>query len=54
LIDQLVCYRALRASVLRLWGGASQNTLLSDPEDITRFNEAIDQALASRCHRFLR
>ena len=52
-IDQLVSeYRALRASVLKLWGQAYQNTLLTDPEDITRFNEAIDQALAESVSRF--
>ena len=39
-------YRALRASVIKLW--TSQNKLLSDEDvvDLTRFNEAIDQALA--------
>ena len=39
-------YRALRASVIKLW--TSQNKLLSDGDvvDLTRFNEAIDQALA--------
>lgn len=38
-------YRALRASVLRLWidAGAPQPT---DFDDMVRFNEAIDQALA--------
>ena len=38
-------YRALRASVLRLWGDDSppESTHL---DDIIRFNEAIDQALA--------
>ena len=52
-IDQLVSeYRALRASVLKLWGKASSNTLLTDPDDITRFNEAIDQALAESVSRF--
>ena len=45
-INQLVAeYRALRASVLRLWIDACQP---DDPglEDIVRFNEAIDQAIA--------
>lgn len=38
-------YRALRASVLQLWTRAcAPNT--PSAEDITRFNEAIDQALA--------
>ena len=45
-INQLAAeYRALRASVLRLWMDACQP---GDPdlEDMIRFNEAIDQALA--------
>lgn len=45
-IEQLVAeYRALRSSVLRLWGDAYP----PGPgaiEDMTRFNEAIDQAIA--------
>lgn len=45
-INQLVAeYRALRASVLRLW----MDAILQEPsgvEDIIRFNEAIDQAVA--------
>ena len=52
-INQLLSeYRALRASVLKLWGEASDNTLLTDPVDITRFNEAIDQALAESVSHF--
>jgi signal transduction histidine kinase len=41
-LDQLVAeYRAIRASVLRLWAKAH-----GDPQsDMTRFNEAIDEAL---------
>ena len=39
-------YRALRASVLRLWHKSSKEGLITDSEDITRFNEAIDQAIA--------
>jgi hypothetical protein len=41
-------YRALRASVLRLWAHAfplSQSGWDESIEDMTRFNEAIDQAL---------
>ena len=38
-------FRALRASVLRLWMDASQPDALN-LDDIVRFNEAIDQALA--------
>lgn len=45
-ISQLVAeYRALRASVLRLWIDECQ-PLTSDFEDMLRFNEAIDQAVA--------
>ena len=44
-INQLVAeYRALRASVLRLWQQASDDDA-RDIEDVIRFNEAIDQAL---------
>ena len=39
-------YRALRASVLRLWAENSIKGLASDAEDIMRFNESIDQLLA--------
>ena len=39
-------YRALRASVLRLWRKGFQQPDLEDIDDITRFNEAIDQSLA--------
>ena len=45
-INQLVAeYRALRASVLRLWMGACQPND-RNLEDVIRFNEAIDQAIA--------
>jgi signal transduction histidine kinase len=45
-INQLAAeYRALRASVLRLWMDACQPEA-PHPDDIIRFNEAIDQALA--------
>ena len=45
-INQLAAeYRALRASVLRLWTDACQPDELN-LEDVIRFNEAIDQALA--------
>jgi signal transduction histidine kinase len=52
-IDQMVSeYRALRASVLTLW--AHEVTTGGDlaSEDITRFNEAIDQALAESVGRY--
>jgi signal transduction histidine kinase len=52
-INQLVSeYRALRASVLRLWAGSSRTLMLTDPDDVTRFNEAVDQALAESVIRY--
>src|SRR5687767_8767135 len=45
-INQLVAeYRALRASVLRLWMDACSPDE-RNLEDVVRFNEAIDQAIA--------
>ncbi len=38
-------YRALRASVLRLWRESSPEPDLNDIDDVTRFNECIDQSL---------
>ena len=38
-------YRALRASVLRLWADRAHEAS-ARPEEITRFNEAIDEAIA--------
>jgi PAS domain S-box-containing protein len=52
-INQLVSeYRALRASVLKLWARASPTVRLTDPDDMTRFNEAIDEALAESVARY--
>jgi len=39
-------YRALRASVLRLWRESLPQPDLSDIDDISRFNESMDQSLA--------
>lgn len=39
-------YRALRASVLRLWRESCPQPDINDINDITRFNESIDQSLA--------
>jgi signal transduction histidine kinase/CheY-like chemotaxis protein len=38
-------YRALRASVLRLWRESAPSPDLLDLDDLTRFNESIDQSL---------
>lgn len=51
-INQLVAeYRALRASVLRLWAESSP---LDEPavEEVIRFNEAIDQAITESVNHF--
>jgi signal transduction histidine kinase len=45
-------YRALRASVLRLWSQKTQPAKPQDIEQITRFNEAIDQAIAESVSRY--
>ncbi len=44
--------RALRASVIRLWTGQHPQFTPTDVEDITRFNEAIDQAIAESVMQF--
>ena len=52
-VGQMVAeYRALRASVIRLWTKAQGALDASDIEDLTRFNEAIDQALAESVLRY--
>lgn len=51
-VDQLVAeFRAIRASVLRRWAahGANDNESV---EEVTRFNEAIDQALSTSVGRY--
>ena len=54
-VEQMVAeYRALRASVIRLWTKAKGELLPGDVEDLTRFNEAIDQSLAESVTRFTR
>jgi signal transduction histidine kinase len=45
-------YRALRASVIRLWTRANGTLSGGDLEDLMRFNEAIDQALAESISRY--
>lgn len=46
LLQLIAEYRALRASVLKLWKEDGAAALVENPEDIMRFNEAIDQSLA--------
>lgn len=46
-VEQMVSeYRALRASVVRLWMKEKDDFSPGDLDELTRFNEAIDQALA--------
>lgn len=45
-------YRALRASVLRLWRAGTPDPDVHDLDDITRFNEGIDQSLALAVRAF--
>ena len=52
-VAQMVAeYRALRASVIRLWTASEGALDGADIEDLTRFNEAIDQSLAESVLRF--
>jgi signal transduction histidine kinase len=45
-IDQMVSeYRALRASVIKHWVAQHKSLASTDVQDLTRFNEAIDQAV---------
>ncbi|MGZ8301492.1 MAG: sensor histidine kinase [Telluria sp.] len=45
-------FRAMRASVLRLWMEQSTRASKANTEEILRFNEAIDQALQESAIRF--
>jgi signal transduction histidine kinase len=52
-VGQMVAeFRALRASVTRLWLAEAQDGALTDLTDLIRFNEAIDQAIAESVSRF--
>jgi signal transduction histidine kinase len=53
-IDAMITeYRALRASVVRLWQKAGGEAFHKDDlHDLTRFNEAIDQAIAESVARY--
>ncbi len=45
LLEVVAEYRALRASVMELWRKSEPNPHAMDIDDITRFNESIDQSL---------
>lgn len=52
-IEEMVSeYRALRASVIRLWLDTRETLIETDIGDMMRFNEAIDQALAESVVRY--
>lgn len=52
-VEQMVSeYRALRATVIRLWINTAGELGRQDLDDLVRFNEAIDQALAESTSRF--
>lgn len=52
-LAQLIAeYRALRASVLRLWQQQAEPVTQDSINDLTRFNEAIDQALAESIDKY--
>ncbi|CAN5201660.1 HAMP domain-containing sensor histidine kinase [soil metagenome] len=52
-VAQMVAeYRALRASVIRLWTESRGELAPGDIEQLTRFNEAIDQSLAESVVRY--
>jgi signal transduction histidine kinase len=52
-VEELMAeYRALRASVLRLWQARVQQADVHDLQDMTRFNEAIDQSLTESIARY--
>ncbi|MEJ5989236.1 sensor histidine kinase [Ramlibacter sp. PS3R-8] len=54
-VDAMITeYRALRASVLKIWGQHGGGTEPDDLTDLTRFNEAIDQAIAESVSRYTR
>jgi signal transduction histidine kinase/ActR/RegA family two-component response regulator len=46
-------YRALRASVLRLWRESGPTPDLRDVDDVTRFNESIDQSLTQAVRSYV-
>ena len=45
-------FRALRATVMRLWNDSSATAVQSDIDGLMRFNESIDQLLAESVVRF--
>ena len=53
-VGQMVAeYRALRATVLRLWRASGREAQLQDIDEVIRFDEAVDQALAESVEVFI-
>ena len=53
-VQMVAEFRALRASILRRWSEAQRAHLASDLEEVTRFNEAIDQLLAESVGTYMK
>ncbi len=53
-IEMVSEYRALRATITRLWVATAGDLAAKDLEDLIRFNESIDQSLAESVLRFTR
>jgi signal transduction histidine kinase len=51
-VDLVSEFRALRASVLRLWSEAQHDFTRENLDEVTRFNEAIDQLLAESMAKY--
>ncbi|CAH1663950.1 MULTISPECIES: HAMP domain-containing sensor histidine kinase [unclassified Chelatococcus] len=52
-IDQMVSeYRALRASVVKQWMAGKEALAATDLDELTRFNEAIDQAMTESVAKY--
>lgn len=54
LMEVVAEYRALRASVLQLWRDSAPEAHESDVDDVTRFNESIDQSVAKAVSSYTR
>jgi signal transduction histidine kinase len=54
IIEVVAEYRALRSSVLRLWRQSDPHPDINDIDDITRFNESMDQSLARAVDSYTR
>lgn len=54
-IDETISeFRALRASVMQLWGESDMGAPPAASDEATRFNEAIDQAISESLERYSR